>query len=126
MSAAAFEAFLARIYVDPVARAHFHADPLGQARKAGLSDEECFSMQTMDWVNLDLAVRGFARKRLLKRKKGYFALGLARLRQLVLAWEDLVLPRFSYRERSLPLPLLDTNGHGNTALPPGKPVSHNK
>src|SRR5256885_8064730 len=41
MSTTAFEAFLARIYVDPDARARFKADPYAEARRGGLSPEEC-------------------------------------------------------------------------------------
>jgi hypothetical protein len=63
MSAHSFEAFLARIYVDVGARARFKANPRGEARRAGLSDEECTALEDIDWVGLEMAARSFARKR---------------------------------------------------------------
>jgi hypothetical protein len=63
MSAADFEAFLARIYVDPEARAQFLADPRGEAQKAGLTEEECEALVNIDRVGLDFAATSFARKR---------------------------------------------------------------
>jgi hypothetical protein len=63
MSARSFEAFLARIYVDAGARARFKANPRGEARRAGLSDEECAALENTDWVGLEMAARSFARKR---------------------------------------------------------------
>ena len=68
MSATAFEAFLARIYVDPDARARFKADPYAEARRAGLSPEECAAIAKIDWVGLELATRSFARKRHAKAR----------------------------------------------------------
>jgi len=66
MSTTAFEAFLARIYVDPDARARFKADPYAEARRAGLSPEECAAIVKIDWVGLELATRSFAKKRRTK------------------------------------------------------------
>lgn len=63
MSAQAFEAFLARIYVDEDARTRFRSDPRGEATRAGLSPEECSALQEMDWPGFELAVRSFATKR---------------------------------------------------------------
>ena len=63
MSTTAFEAFLARIYVDPDARARFKADPYAEARRAGLFPEECAAIVKIDWVGLELATRSFAKKR---------------------------------------------------------------
>jgi hypothetical protein len=63
MSASAFEAFLARIYVDSNARARFEADPFAEASHAGLSPEECAAIMKIDWVDLKLATRSFAKKR---------------------------------------------------------------
>lgn len=63
MSARQLEAFLARIYVDALARAAFKANPRGEALRAGLSREECSAVENMDWVGLELASRSFAKKR---------------------------------------------------------------
>lgn len=71
MSARAFEAFLTRIYVDPGARARFKANPRAEARRAGLSDEECAALENTDWVGLEMAARSFAGKRQMKRKPGF-------------------------------------------------------
>ena len=68
MSARALEAFLTRIYVDAGARARFKANPRAEARRAGLSDEECTALENADLVGLEIAARSFARKRELKRK----------------------------------------------------------
>jgi len=64
MSAENFEAFLARIYVDPDARARFLADPYGEAQKAGLTEEECEALVNIDRVGLEFAAQSFARKRM--------------------------------------------------------------
>jgi hypothetical protein len=69
MSARAFEAFLTRIYVDAGARERFKANPRTEARRAGLSDEECAALENTDWVGLEMAARSFASKRELKLKK---------------------------------------------------------
>lgn len=69
MSAREFEAFLARIYVDALARAAFKANPRGEASRAGLSEEECATLETMDLVALELAARSYAKKRFLKRRR---------------------------------------------------------
>lgn len=62
-STPAFEAFLARIYVDDEARASFLADPTGETHKAGLPPEECAALGNIDRTGLQLASRSFARKR---------------------------------------------------------------
>ena len=69
MSAREFEAFMTHIYVDAGARARFKANPGTEARRAGLSDEECTALENTDWVGLEMAARSFARKRELKRKE---------------------------------------------------------
>jgi Aromatic-ring-opening dioxygenase LigAB, LigA subunit len=69
MSASAFEAFLARIYVDPDARARFKADPCAEASHAGLSPDECAAIMRIDWVGLELAARSFAKKRRAKARR---------------------------------------------------------
>ena len=84
MSATAFEAFLARIYVDPDARAHFKADPYAEARRAGLSPEECAAIAKIDWVDLELATRSFAKKRHAKARSTRPSL-IARVQNLFLS-----------------------------------------
>jgi hypothetical protein len=71
MSSALFEAFLAKIYVDPKARKEFMSDPLGEAERAGLSPEEGVALQNIDWVGLKLASRSFEKKR-LRHARGKF------------------------------------------------------
>ena len=63
----AFEAFLARLYVDAEVRGRFLADPRGQATAAGLSAEEVEALVEIDRVGLALAAESFARKR---RRRG--------------------------------------------------------
>jgi hypothetical protein len=60
---AAFEAFLARIYVEAEARARFLADPRGEAARAGLDAAEEEALAAIDRVGLRLAADSFARKR---------------------------------------------------------------
>jgi hypothetical protein len=59
----AFEAFLARLYVDAEVRGRFLADPRAQAAAAGLSAEEIEALVQIDRVGLALAAESFARKR---------------------------------------------------------------
>lgn len=63
MSASALEAFLARIYVDEVARADFLADPRGEAIRAGLTAEEVEAVAAIDRVGLELFTKSLERKR---------------------------------------------------------------
>ena len=65
MSASAFEAFLARLYVDESARAEFLTNPYAEAQRAGLDEEECEALVHIDRVGLELAAHSFARKRAL-------------------------------------------------------------
>jgi hypothetical protein len=67
VTSAAFEAFLARVYVEPEFRAAFLADPLGVARRAGLSEDECQALAEIDREGLRMAASSFAAKR---KKKG--------------------------------------------------------
>jgi hypothetical protein len=60
---AAFEALLARIYVEAEARARFLADPRGEAARAGLDVAEQEALAAIDRVGLRLAAHSFARKR---------------------------------------------------------------
>ncbi|MDP8979557.1 MAG: hypothetical protein M3O35_03080 [Acidobacteriota bacterium] len=67
MSSPALERFLAKIYVDPEARARFLAAPLEETARAGLSPAECEALTKIDRTGLELAARSFARKRAAKR-----------------------------------------------------------
>ena len=71
MSAERFEAFLAKLYVDDRARSRFIADPRGEVLNAGLTDEDCKALQSIDLIGLELAADSFARKRAhqISRKK---------------------------------------------------------
>jgi hypothetical protein len=83
MSARAFEAFLTRIYVDAAARARFKASPGTEARRAGLSEDECVSLENMDWAGLEMAACSFAHKRSAKLKQNQVLPFKDRLRQLL-------------------------------------------
>lgn len=63
MSTEALERFLARIYVDPDARRRFLANPRMEAKRAGLTEEQCLSLEAIDKVGLEMAAQSFARKR---------------------------------------------------------------
>ena len=63
MSAQGLEAFLAHLYTDVRLRAAFRVNPQAEAKKWGLSDEECRSLEAFDWAGLELTARSFARKR---------------------------------------------------------------
>jgi len=68
LSAQALEGFLARIYADAGARAKFRANPRAEAQRAGLNEAEYAAMARMDWTELELAARSFAKKRAGKQK----------------------------------------------------------
>lgn len=59
----AFEAFLARIYVDAEARARFLRDPGDEAGRAGLAPGEVSAMLRIDRDGLELAAASIAAKR---------------------------------------------------------------
>ena len=63
MTGPAFEAFLARLYVDPAARARFLVDRRGEALRAGLSPSEAEAVARVDADALALAADSFERKR---------------------------------------------------------------
>ena len=67
MSASNVEAFLARIYVDEKSREEFLSNPEVEARRAGLSDEECEAVQQIDRIGLELMATSLERKRERKR-----------------------------------------------------------
>jgi hypothetical protein len=83
MSAQRFEAFLARLYVDPDARARFRANPLAEAKIVGLSNAECKALESTDWVGLEMAARSFTKKRELKRPRSRFSSLTERLLNLI-------------------------------------------
>jgi hypothetical protein len=57
------EALLARLYVDPRARAEALADARGFASRSGLSGAQAEALAGMDRAGLALAAASFARKR---------------------------------------------------------------
>ena len=63
MTGPAFEAFLARIYVDGPTRERFLADPTGEALRAGLSRGEAEALARVDRAGLLMAADSFAAKR---------------------------------------------------------------
>jgi hypothetical protein len=65
MSRPAFEAFLARLYVDGEFRAAFLADPRGAA--AALEEDEVAALVAIDRHGLALAAASFERKRARRR-----------------------------------------------------------
>ena len=73
MSAKRFEGFLARLYVDSDARARFQANPVAEAKNVGLSSVECKALENINWVDLEMAARGFAKKRELRRPRSRFS-----------------------------------------------------
>ena len=58
-----FEAFLARIYVDRVAREKFLANPRREAHQAGLTEDEIQALERIDQVGLQLTAESLAHKR---------------------------------------------------------------
>ena len=67
MKESALEQFLAKIYVDPAARARFLAAPRTEAAHAGLSEKECRALEKIDRIGLEMAARSFANKRARKQ-----------------------------------------------------------
>jgi hypothetical protein len=74
MSGSALESFLASIYVDSEARARFTADPAGEAKRAGLSPQECAALTSLDRNNLELVARSLSQKRQAKQSARKFTL----------------------------------------------------
>lgn len=62
-AARALEAFLARVYVDEGLRARVIDDPRSTGRDAGLREEQCEQLATLDLAGLVLAARSFEGKR---------------------------------------------------------------
>jgi len=67
MNPTALEQFLAKIYVDSMARKRFLAAPQAEAARAGLSKEQCEALEAIDRVGLEMAAHSFARKRTRKQ-----------------------------------------------------------
>jgi hypothetical protein len=61
--------FLAKIYVDADARSRFLAAPYREASRAGLTEDQCRSLENIDRVGLEMAARSFGRKREIKKKR---------------------------------------------------------
>jgi hypothetical protein len=62
-----FETFLARLYTDATLRARFLANARGEAERHELTPDECDALELIDRKGLEMAARGFAEKRALKR-----------------------------------------------------------
>ncbi len=71
MSERDLETFLARLYVDADIRARFRQDPLAEARRAGLSEEEYHSLGQIDWVGLEMAAASLEKKRQKKLERSW-------------------------------------------------------
>jgi hypothetical protein len=87
-----FESFVARLYVDAIARRQFLADPYREAAAAGLTDEEIAAAVRIDRVGLKLAAASFAQK-----KRGH----ITRRRSVVRLWRSL-LNRLSSQHAAAP------------------------
>lgn len=80
MSSVALEAYLARLYIDPVARKQFLANPAGAACKFGLTEADANALHNIDKAGLQMAAASYAHKRAqhwLPKKK---------LHELLLRW----------------------------------------
>jgi hypothetical protein len=64
----AFEAFVARLYVDEALRRTFLADAVATAERAGLTPDEIRAVQRIDRTGLELAAGVFEHKR--RRRSG--------------------------------------------------------
>ena len=63
MSGSRLEAFLARIYVDQMAREKFLADPRGEATRAGLTPQEIENLVNIDREGLEFFAHSLEHKR---------------------------------------------------------------
>jgi hypothetical protein len=68
MSAMTLEAYLARLYTDAAARERFLADPVGEARQAGLDEADAIAMRDIDQAGLRMAATSYANKRAQHRR----------------------------------------------------------
>jgi len=62
-SAQASEDLLARLFTDAEFRARFRRDPQGIGRELGLDETAMTTLESTDWVGLDLAARSYSNKR---------------------------------------------------------------
>ena len=70
MSASRLETFLARIYVDDVAREQFLADPRGEAMRAGLQSGEIEDLVKIDREGLEMFAHSLQHKKAQRLQKG--------------------------------------------------------
>jgi hypothetical protein len=63
----AFEAFLARIYIDAEARARFLLDRAGEGSRAGLGPREIAALERIDRKDLELTAASIGAKRRARR-----------------------------------------------------------
>jgi hypothetical protein len=73
MNTPALERLLAGIYVDAEARARFLAAPYEEAKRAGLSEDQCRALEAIDRVGLEMTAHSLSRKRARnspKRQRG--------------------------------------------------------
>ena len=82
MSAANFEALLARLYTDARFRKAFLSDPEAVAHAHGLDGNEVAALRAIDREGLELAARSFAHKRAAHagHRRSWIARVLDRLR----------------------------------------------
>jgi hypothetical protein len=63
MSVSNLEAFLARIYTDPLARERFLNDPDLETQGAGLLPHECHALKQIDRAGLELMAASLEKKK---------------------------------------------------------------
>lgn len=66
MSASRLENFLARIYIDAIARERFLADPRGEATRAGLAAHEIEALVNIDREGLEMFADSLRHKKARK------------------------------------------------------------
>jgi len=98
MSSPAFEAFLARLYIDEDLRLRFLTSPADVARESGLSDTERQAVEAIDRDGLILAAESYARKRgrksdLSRSRRQLWSSALGRTPGLLLRLLDKILDR---------------------------------
>jgi hypothetical protein len=63
VSVSNLEAFLARIYTDPLAREKFLDNPDRETQRAGLLPHECLALKQIDRTGLELMAASLERKK---------------------------------------------------------------
>lgn len=76
----AVEAYLAKLFADPIERKKFLSDPASAAIDAGLSDTDANALRRIDKVGLRMAAASYAHKREQHR------LPKKKLHELLFAW----------------------------------------